>query len=483
MGLRINTNVPAAKAVRWLQNSDQMLSRSLERLSTGLRINRAADDPSGLVISEQLRAQINSLQQASENAQNASNLLNTTEAALNEVNALLIKLRESAVYALNTGGASVEQINAEQDSVDQALEAIDRVAATTRFATRHLLNGESAFNVRSQSSAITDLEPISVTFDRRTSETSFSLVVTQAASQATMSAVGASGVVASGGSVTLRVTGGLGTEDITIPSGATSTVFADAVNILRGATGVYMSGGRLFSDEFGSDSLIRIEKVSGNGAFSGAGGSLVTAGDFTDDYGVDVDATLNGVPVRADGNNLTVVSNIFTGSIRMAELSAASTYSFTIRDSGLLFQLSNQAEVTDQAIIGLPSVYSNVLGRAVTTTGGVTRYGFLNSLSSGEANDLRNDPGNALRIIDVAIDRVTKARAYIGAFTNDNIEPALRQLSVHLENLTASESSIRDLDFAEETAQLTRNQVLYQAGLSVISQANAIPQGVIQLLQ
>lgn len=483
MGLRINTNLPATRAVRLLQGSDKMLSRSLERLSTGLRINRASDDPSGLVISEQLRAQINSLEQASENAQNAANLLNTTEAALNEVNSILVQLRESAIYALNTGGASIEQINAEQDSVDQALEAIDRVASTTRFATRHLLNGASAFNVRSQSSAITDLEPISVTFDKRSSETSFSLVVTQGASQATLSAVGASGVVASGGSVTLRITGGLGTEDITIPSGSTSAVLDDSINLLRGATGVYMSGGQLFSDEFGSESLIRLQKVGGAGAFSGAGGALVNDGDFTDDFGVDVSATLNGVPTRADGNNLTVVSNIFTGSIRMEELSAASNYTFTIRNSGLLFQLSDQAEVTDQAIIGLPSIYSNVLGRQVTTTGGVDKYGFLSSLSSGELNDLRNDPGNALRIIDTAIDQVTKSRAYLGAFTNNNIEPALRQLSVHLENLSASESTLRDLDFAEETAELTRTQVLYQAGLSVIAQANAIPQGVIQLLQ
>ncbi|MCA8962802.1 MAG: flagellin, partial [Planctomycetes bacterium] len=140
-------------------------------------------------------------------------------------------------------------------------------------------------------------------------------------------------------------------------------------------------------------------------------------------------------------------------------------------------------EVTDQATIGLPSIYSNVLGRATTTTSGITRFGYLSSVSAGGPNDLFNDPGNALRIVDVAIDQISDMRAFLGAFTNDNIEPALRELSVHIENLSASESSIRDLDFAEETAQLAKTQVLYQAGLSVIAQANAIPQGVLQLLQ
>ena len=92
------------------------------------------------------------------------------------------------------------------------------------------------------------------------------------------------------------------------------------------------------------------------------------------------------------------------------------------------------------------------------------------------------DKDEAFRIIDAAIDQVSNTRAFLGAFVNDNIEPAIRELGVHIENLQASESDIRDLDFANETAQLTRNQILFQAGISVVSQANAIPQAVLQLL-
>ncbi|MFN0056821.1 MAG: flagellin [Planctomycetota bacterium] len=484
MGLRINTNLPSMTALRRLNFADQNLQRSLERLSTGLRINRAADDPSGLIISEQLRAQISSLKQATENAQNATNLLNTTEAALTEVNTLLIKIRDAAIYALNTGGASAEQIEAEQGSVDQALEAIDRIAATTRFATRNLLNGDAGFNVRSKPTQISDLNPISVVFDQRSSETTFSLVVTRAASQAVMSAVGGSGLVASGGPVVLRVTGSFGTEDVALPSGATLTTFRESLNLMRGNLGIYASGSSLFSEDFGSDAVIRVEQVGGTGRFSGAGGVVnPTTNAFADDYGTDAAASLNGVAVRANGNHLSVVSNIFTGAMDLAQGAGTGTFEFTIRESGLKFQISNHAGNADQAIVGLPSVYSNVLGRQSTTTGNVTQFGFLSTITSGAANDLFNDPGNALRIIDVAINQISSMRAYIGAFTNDNIEPTLRELAVHIENLAASESSLRDLDFAAETAELTRTQVLYQAGLSVIAQANAIPQGVIQLLQ
>jgi flagellin len=482
MALKINNNVPAILALNQLRETDRSQNQTLERLSTGLRINRASDDPSGLVISEQLRAQVSSLKKAVENAEFAENLITTGESALNEVSSLLIQMRESAVFALNTGGASLEQIQAEQDSVDQAIQAIDRIASTTRFGTRNLLNGESGFKVTSQSKAILDLRPISLQFDRRTSQTTYSLAVTTPAEQAKVSAIGGSGIVASGGGITLRITGDLGTDEITLASGATISAFRDAVNILRGNTGVYASGGMLYGDEFGSNTTIRLELVGGTGSYSGAGG-LTTLGAHIDDYGVDAEANLNGAAARSNGNELTFVSSFFTGSVNLQPGSTTGTYSFTVRNSGLLFQLSNQGVPTDQTIIGIPSVSSELLGMEERSTGGITYGGFLRSLASGGENDLLNDPANAIRILDAAIDQVSDVRAYLGAFTHDNIEPAIRELGVHIENLTASESSIRDLDFAAETANLTRNQILFQAGVSVIKQANQIPQSVLQLLQ
>ncbi len=159
MALRINTNIASITALRNLQSTDGDMRRTLERLSTGLRINSAADDPSGLVISEQLRKQIASMKQAVLNSQDASNMINTAEAALAETHSLLIQIRESAVFALNSGGNSPEQVDAEQDSVDNMISSIDRIAETTSWASRRLLDGTSAIKTVSTIGSVSITNP------------------------------------------------------------------------------------------------------------------------------------------------------------------------------------------------------------------------------------------------------------------------------------------------------------------------------------
>lgn len=496
MGLRINNNIASIMALRNLRIADRNQLQSMERLSTGVRINSAADDPSGLVVSEQLRAQVSSIDQSITNATFASNLIGTAEAALTNVNDLLVSIRESAIFALNTGGSSTEQVAAEQDSVDQAIEAIDRIAATSRFATTNLLNGDSGFYITSQAGEIKDLRPISLTFDMRTQNTSYSLNLQQIASQAKYDmysgAIASNTVVtdAASGSMTIRVTGSIGTEDVTVGAGATWSELADAVNILRGNTGVYASndGANLcfYSDSYGSEEMIRIEKVSTTGAFTDAAvdAALANTGDMVNDFGADAVANLNGASVSAKGNELTLVSPFFSGSMTLDSSAAAgNSYSFTVRNSGLLFQLNTQPTPADQTVIGISNKSSQYLGKDVYTTGGVTRGGFLDTIKAGGANDLFNDPGNAVEIIDAAIDDISDTRAYLGAFMAFSVEPAIDQLEVAMENLQSSEAQIRDLDFAKEMAAYTKNQIIYQAGISVIAQANMIPQSVLQLLQ
>jgi flagellin len=206
-------------------------------------------------------------------------------------------------------------------------------------------------------------------------------------------------------------------------------------------------------------------------------------GDFAEDAGVDAVAALNGAAARAIGNSLSIVSAFFTGALDLAPDTPAGRSAFTVRSSGLLFQLSNQGVPTDQMIIGIPDLATSELGTRERTTGGITYGGFVRSTASGGANDLLTDPANAVRILDAAIAQISETRAFLGSFVHDNIDPAVRELGVHIENLTASESSIRDLDFAEATAELTRHQIILQAGLSVIQQANQLPQSVLRLLQ
>ncbi|TET38978.1 MAG: hypothetical protein E3J72_01645 [Planctomycetota bacterium] len=481
MGLRINSNISALTALRTLRLSDKALKKSMERLSTGTRISRAADDPSGMVISEQLRAQIKGLEQALENSQNAANLLGTAEAALQEVQNLLVGLRDSILFAMNTGGNSPSEIQAEQDSVDAAIVAINRIANTTRFADRNLLNGAAYFNVSAQDTAISELKLRSVQFAGNTS-VNFTVDVNAAATRAVASTGGAlftynpANQTADG---VLRLTGTLGSEDINIASGSTVVQFDTAVNAMTGSTGIYASAGQLLSVEWGSAEFINGQVISG--VLGGA--AALPVGTRLSGQGADIDATVNGARVSALGNHMTVSTGFISAEIDMASATAVGAYAFTVKKSGLTFQLNGGISLADKETIGLQSVDPSVLGMPVRIIQGVSVGGWLSSIVSGGDNDLLSNPENALSIIDDALNDVSGVRAYIGSFQAFTIDPNTSALEINIENLTASESAIRDLDYARETSEFTRVQILFQAGVSVLAQANLIPQSVLTLLQ
>ncbi len=473
MGLRINTNTNAVTALRNLRLTDKSLATSLQRLSTGLRINDASDDPAGLVISEQFRAQIRSTEQAIENTQFDSNLIGTAEAALQEISDLLIGIRESAIFAKNTGGISDEQVQAEQDAVDGAIAAIDRIAATTRFGRRDLLNGSAGF-VTSAAAGITNLD-IQTTFLGGTSQALFTAQVLANASQALVS-LNTVSQPAAGAGVIIRVTGELGSEDLTFQSSATQTAILNAINAVRDFTGVYASGTFAFSEEFGSDVAVQIDVIRG-APIGGTG--------FGRDEGVDANVNVNGAQVQVDGLEVRVQSLFLKASFTVS----ASVYSsrFGVTDfSGLVFQLGSEPKASDQIRIGIAGTDSSRLGFEEVTLpgpGGDDIGGFLSSLTAGGDNDLKTNADNAIRILDRALDQVNGLRGYLGALQADTLEPNERSLGVAVENLTATESSIRDLDFAAETSQFTRHQILFNAGTAVLASANLIPQQVLSLLQ
>ena len=493
MALRINTNIPSVTALRHLNRTDGAVRKSLERLSTGLRINSAADDPSGLVISEQLRKQIASMKQALRNSQNASNMIGTAEAALDETHALLIRIREAVVFALNTGGNSPEQIDAEQDSVDNMISSIDRIAETTRFATRRLLDGTSAIKTTSTvGSAITDMNIQSVQFDGN-SQLSFNIAITQVASRAGGTDLLAAGFGAASNGTVLRITGNLGTEDIALDASFTSgtggaaSAFNDAINALTGNTGIYASNGLLYSVDYGSDAAISLEVVSGTLTLQG-GTDLTASSSVRSDMGVDVGGYINGASFYGRGNQIRVVSSFLTGDFTLAEgTDSSSALGFRVRTSGLVFQINDDAPLSNRERLGIRSTDSSMLGTSAYTVPGIggntlTQGGFLSSLVSGGSNDLKANPLNALRIVDAAVNDISDLRAYLGAFKSQTLDTNINSLAVAVENLAASESTIRDLDFAEETANYTRLQILYQSGISVLAQSNLMAQNVLTLL-
>jgi flagellin len=471
MGLRINQNINAVNALRNLKHADRLQSTSLERLSSGLRINRASDDPSGMVISEQFRAQIGGIEQALENTQFSQNMINTTEAALQEVSDLLIKIRESAIFAKNSGGTSDEQLAAEQDAVDSAVSAISRIANSTRYGRVDLLNGSADFISSGVSAGISDMALRSVYFGNASTAV-FTAVVTQSA-QLASNTVGAFTTAAGG---TLRITGSLGTEDVAINSTTATAAIVSAINEFRDFTGIYGSGNSIYSEDFGSDELVRVEVVTGT--YNGTVGI---------DNGQDVGISLDATTVEADGLNVRFNSKFLKGEFTFVATAAQTltSHSIGVRESGLTFQLGNEALASDQITIGVGSVDPLFLGSdsIARPAGGGTVGGFLDSLVSGGANDLTSEPGNAVKILDEALDQVNGLRAFLGAISNDTLDPNTRSLSVALENIVASESSVRDLDFASETAEFTRAQILFAAGTSILASANLVPQTVLSLLQ
>lgn len=483
MALRINTNIASITALRHLRQADASQRTSLERLSTGLRINRASDDPSGLVISEQFRRQIASMKQALENSQNASNLIGTAEAALSEVNSLLVQIRESVVFALNTGTSTSDQIDAEQDSVDNAIQTIDRIAQTTSFGTKQLLDGSADVKTTSTvSTGIKEMVIQNVAFDGNSTQ-SFTISVTTVASRAALFTT--SGYTSAANNTVIRLSGKDGTEDITLASSFnTTTEFDNAINAHTATTGVYASSGKLYSVDYGSDATISLQVTSGRVTFQGT--SYTSSSSIQTDFGSDAVAYLNGAKMSANGNNLRAVSNFVTGDFILSE-GTSTDQSFKLKKSGLAFQLNDDEALPDRERIGVRSIDSSYLGKPTSSVKGVggqslTIGGFLSSMMSGQTNSLENAPENALRIVDAAIDDINDLRAYLGAFKQQTVDSNINSLAIAIENLSASESTVRDLDFAAETAQFTRSQILFQSGIAVLAQTNLISQSVLTLL-
>lgn len=525
MGLRINTNISAIGALRTLRINDRNQSRSLERLSTGLRINRGADDPSGLVISEQLRVQLSAMNQAVDNSQNASNLLSVADAALQEVSNLLTQIQDSIVFAQNTGGASPDQIAAEQDAVDQAISAIDRIAATTRFADRELLNGSASYQFTANiPDMLDDIHLRSVDFAGGATTRAMGITINTNPQRA---AIQLSALPAAAAGGTVRITGPRGTEDVVIAVGATVAQMTEAFNAVSGFTGVYASNiaaGTIMlrSEDFGAQQLIKLEGIAGAVTATistldstGTVGALVaapsspdlTVGEIVSDFGRDGIVTFEGVAYTGVGRNFSILSKsasfefALDPDILSPDASAipalggsagAGPFTITVGNTGLNFQLNELPLPTDRLSVGVEGVNSALLGRTsfsdkiagaqTTAADNPLIGGFLNTVKTGSGNDLTQNANNASNIVKAAVTQVASLRGFLGAVQADAIEPNIDSLGVAIENLSASLSDLRDLDFAEETANFTRSQILFQSGIAVLASANLIPQSILTLL-
>lgn len=472
---RINTNVASMTAQRGLSKTQKTLNTTLQRLSTGLRINRGADDPAGLIASEGLRSEITGINQAIDNSQRASNVIATTEGALSEVASLLLNVKSLVVQAANTGALSPEEISANQLQVDSAIESITRISNTTTFAGLHLLNGSLDYITSGVATSSIGALHISQANFGTNSTVPVQIDVITSAKTADLE-FRTSSISAN---TTLEITGTTGVEVLTFTSGTAASAIAFAVNRVSDATGVHAilvnsanaaSGIAFRSTGYGSKEFVSVRAQNGAFATVDEDGNAKNRA-----IGGDAVATINGALTVGDGLNVKLNTTTLDLELKLDATFGIGQTSFAITGGGALFQLGPQVVSNSQVNIGIQSVAASRLGD--------TDVGFLNDIvTGGSATLVSGNASGAAKIIERAIRQVAVLRGRLGAFEKNTLDTNINSLGVALENVTASESSIRDADFAAETAALTRAQILTQAGTSVLATANSTPQSVLSLL-
>jgi flagellin len=467
---RINTNVSSLIAQRVLRKNNNSLNKSLERLSTGLKINKGADNPAGLIASENLRAEKVGIATAISNAERASNIIGTAEGGLSEISNLLTELQGLVGEAANTGGLSQEEIDANQLQVDSILSTVNRIAQSTSFQGTKLLNGNYDYTTSGVSA--TNLGNVRINSARLPDGAAANVVVavTQSAQTATIGYTG--GTLGATSATTIQIAGNKGTETIAFAGGTTVAQMITAINAVKDATGVSAAASganlRIDSREYGSSQYVSLTKLQGT-AF---------APTANQDFGRDASVKINGAAAQADGLRVTYRSSNLDVEldVKSAINVTNGTTSFYVTGGGANFALGSRVTEGDKASIGIAAVSAGSLGNST--------LGFLSSLASGATNNLgSSNLTDAQDIVSKAIQQVSQLRGRLGAFQKFTVGSTINSLGVAYENASAAESAIRDTDFAEETASLTRAQILSQAATTVLAQANATPQNALALLR
>ncbi len=503
---RINTNVQSLIAQRILGGNNRSLDQSLERLSTGLRINRGKDDPSGLIASESLRAEKSSLNAAITNADRADQVANIAEGGLQEVSSLLTELQGLVTNTANTAGLSDQEKQANQLQIDSILQTIDRISSSTSFQGKKLLNGNLNYTTTNVDAGVTDFKVNGAKLAYG-GDIDVRAVVTTSAQKAGLVLSTGGALNLNGGTnsaFTIEVTGNLGSRELSFASGTSVQSIIDAINTFTDVTGVQAatitgtSSIKLGSESYGSNAFVSVRVVNdadlqgtGTGIFNTNAQDFNTADassrvQFTAtgasngirDVGQDVVATINGIKATADGKTARINTDFLDVSVTFDQATSqtrGNVDAFTITGGGADFQLAAKVDIAGKVSIGVSDVATRKLGNS--------DLGYLSDLSSGKSkNVVDGNLTDAQKVVEEAINQVSSLRGRLGAFQKNTVGATIRSLSVSLENTTAAESTIRDANFATETAALTRNQILVSASTQILSLANQQPQAALQLL-
>jgi flagellin len=505
---RINTNVQSMISQRVLATNNGNLSQSLERLSTGLKINRGKDDPAGLIASQNLTVEQKGISGAITNAERADQVANIAESGLAEVSTMLEELQGAITNTANKAGISDEEKQANQLVVDSILQTIDRVSSSTNFQGIKLLNGNYDYKTSSIASGISDFRIRSAKYSG--ASMGVDVTVTQSAQQGGMflSMGGTSLDIGTGSSFVVEISGSKGAREFTFSSGTSLTKIRDAINTFSDVTGVTASLSTasstsisLKSSDFGSSEFVAVKviddggintAVSAAGVYKGKAGDVLTkdssaktaftaATNSVIDYGQDIGGTINGLAISGKGKTARVSSDFLDAQITLSD-SASRTLgnvgtgsALYVTGGGAEFQFGSKVSIAGAVNMGIQSVASNKLGNST--------LGYLNSLASGRSNNVINGDTNAAqKIISESIAQVSQQRGSLGTFQKNTIGSTIRSLNVSLENTAAANSMIKDADFASETAQLTRSQILVSASTNILALSNQAPNSALQLL-
>ncbi len=509
MAFRVNNNISALNSHRFLQTNYSDLSKSLERLSSGLKINQAADGPAAFAISEHLRSQVVGLNQAIENSETAVSILQTTESNMGEITGLLNGIRQLVIHALNEGANDDVALLADQKEIDAALKTIEDIATNARFADKYLLDGSNGV---SGSVSGEGLEFISASTNTKDSkEHGFEVRIKGLACRSNASGTtaltdemvkaGEKLMVIEGGKQAFYNSNKGDTVDTTVQN------FRSEINRNGLDLNVELNDDGLLEirhNQYGADHQFQISSSTA-GVLGQEAGKIIHVNN-----GKNIEGTINAESAIGDGRYLTGIAGATCSDGLKIRYIGKDTDPRLEPDCEVRDKVSDQEgeggeteepDIPPEGILaGRVYVSQNSMKFQV---GGNRAQSISISLRdmkpSGFANGIANNSGfrsladiqvtdgdlaaDALDLVDVAINQIASERGKLGAIQKNSLETNLSNLRVANENLISSESVIRDVDMAREMAVFTRNEIKSQSSSAMLAQANQKSDSVLTLLE
>jgi flagellin len=484
------TNTNTLALLNILNKNLAAQANTFKQLTTGKRINSGKDDPAGLIALQNLNAELTAVNASLTNNQRSDSMLTIADSAIEEISNLLGEIETLVAASTSSANLTAAEISANQSQIDDALSAIDRIVKTTNFNGKKLLDG--SFGIQTSNVAGNQyIENVRV-FSRSQSTSDTALTVSRVASAQLASATFAfaGGSARTSGTTQVAITGTLGTAIVTLTSGLTLAQIVSTINAAKDQTGVSAiqrsTSVKLNSTTYGSDSFVSVEVLSG-GKINATYGTSTGDGNTTNDIhsvskqsGVDANITINGQAAGVDGLNVSYSANglslAFTldSNFGKGNTGATRSTSFTVKaQGGATFQLGTTAET--RSTIGIDSL-------ATYNLGGGNGTARLSELKSGAAKALKTDVAGALTAVREAIKEVADVRGRIGGFQKFQVGSAINALQAAQTGLGEATSLIGDTDFAIATARLNQQQVLINAGISLLGVANQQAAAILSLL-